>query len=99
MPTHEWAVFQKFTVTQWMEMNRHFTIEAILYLCRVVPLERSHFCYHPPNPRHIHTHTYPHIYVGMCVYVYMCVCVCICIYGFPGGSEDKVSACNAGDLG
>ena len=24
---------------------------------------------------------------------------CICIYGFPGGSVDKGSACNMGDLG
>ena len=61
-------------VTQWMEMNRHFTIEAILYLCRVVPLERSHFCYHPPNPRHIY------IYVGMCVYVYIYIYVCVYTY-------------------
>ena len=30
----------------------------------------------------------------MCVYI--CVCVCV---GFPGGSESKESACNAGDLG
>ena len=40
----------------------------------------------------------------------MCVCVCIpfgaksvntgvCILGFPGGSEVKESACNAGDPG
>jgi len=28
----------------------------------------------------------------MCV----CVCVCVCVYG---GSEDKASAYNAGDLG
>ena len=32
----------------------------------------------------------------MCV----CVCVCVCIYvGFPGGSDSKQSACNAGDPG
>ena len=34
----------------------------------------------------------------MCV----CVCVCVCVYqlkGFPGGSDGKESACNAGDLG
>ena len=31
-----------------------------------------------------------HIYVCMCVYIYM---------GFPCGSADKESACNAGDLG
>ena len=38
----------------------------------------------------------------MCVYIYMCVCVCVCvcvIQGFPGGSNGKESACNAGDLG
>ena len=32
----------------------------------------------------------------------MCVCVCVCvcvIQGFPGGSNGKESACNAGDLG
>ena len=30
----------------------------------------------------------------------MCVCVYLFVYGgFPGGSEVKVSACNAGDLG
>ena len=30
----------------------------------------------------------------------MCICVCVCVnMGFPGGSEVKVSACNAGDLG
>ena len=43
------------------------------------------------------------------VYVCVCVCVCIpfgaksvntgvCILGFPGGSDGKESACNAGDL-
>ena len=31
----------------------------------------------------------------MCV----CVCVCVCVYrGFPGSSDGKESACNAGDL-
>ena len=35
----------------------------------------------------------------MCIY--MCVCVCVCIHppGFPGGSDSKESACNAGDPG
>ena len=33
----------------------------------------------------------------MCVCV--CVCMCVCLMGFPGGSADKESACNAGDLG
>ena len=29
----------------------------------------------------------------------MCVCVCVCVYrGFPGSSDGKESACNAGDL-
>ena len=28
----------------------------------------------------------------------MCVCVCVCV-GFPGGSDGKGSACNAGDPG
>ena len=29
-----------------------------------------------------------------------CVCVCVCVYlrSFPGGSDGKESACNAGDL-
>ena len=47
--------------------------------------------------------------MGMCVCVYVCMCVCVCIYiyvcvcvyiymGFPGGSDDKESTCNAGDL-
>ena len=32
----------------------------------------------------------------MCV----CVCVCVCVYiGLPRGSDGKVSAYNAGDLG
>ena len=31
---------------------------------------------------------------------FMCVCVCVCVCVlFPGGSEVKVSACNAEDLG
>ena len=36
----------------------------------------------------------------------MCVCVCVCVYMyvqfqavFPGGSDGKASACNAGDPG
>ena len=35
------------------------------------------------------------------VYIYTCVCVCVCVcvcMGFPGGSDGKVSVCNAGDL-
>ena len=28
----------------------------------------------------------------------MCVCVCVCVY-FPGSSDGKESACNAGDPG
>ena len=39
-----------------------------------------------------------YIYIYMCVCVCVCVCVCI-IQGFPGGSNGKESACNAGDLG
>ena len=40
--------------------------------------------------------------LGICVC--MCVCVCVCVTylpdkGFPGGSEGKASACNAGDQG
>ena len=31
--------------------------------------------------------------------LYICVCVCVNIYVFPGGSDSKASACNAGDLG
>ena len=27
------------------------------------------------------------------------VCMCVCIWGFPGGSEVKASASNAGDQG
>ena len=30
--------------------------------------------------------------------LHMCVCVCVCM-GFPGSSDGKESACNAGDLG
>ena len=48
------------------------------------------------------------IHIYMCVY--LCVCVCICIYIhicicigivflFPGGSDGKASAYNAGDPG
>ena len=33
----------------------------------------------------------------LCVCV--CVCVCVLIWGFPGGSDGKTSACNAGDPG
>ena len=33
----------------------------------------------------------------------VCVCVCVCVdnlySGFPSGSDDKESICNAGDLG
>ena len=31
--------------------------------------------------------------VCVCIYMYVCICM-----GFPGGSEVKVSACNARDL-
>ena len=33
--------------------------------------------------------------------VCMCVCVCVCVFVwcFPGGSDGKESACNAGDPG
>ena len=36
--------------------------------------------------------------------VSVCVCVCVCAHTcirvcFPGGQDDKESACNAGDLG
>ena len=36
--------------------------------------------------------------------MYICVCVCVCIInllymGFPGSSNSKESACNAGDSG
>ena len=40
--------------------------------------------------------------VCICICIYICICVCVCIYiyiGFPGGSDDEESACNAGDLG
>ena len=42
-----------------------------------------------------------------CVCECVCVCVCVCVCArartcirvcFPGGSDDKESACNAGDL-
>ena len=33
-----------------------------------------------------------------CVCVFMCVYICVCLGGFPGGSDNKESACNAGDL-
>ena len=36
----------------------------------------------------------------LCVYVCLCVCVINLLYvGFPGGSNSKESACNAGDSG
>ena len=47
-------------------------------------------------------------YKSVCVSVCVCVCVplgaksvniCVRILGFPGGSDGKESACNAGDLG
>ena len=41
------------------------------------------------------------IYIKLHIYVGICVCVCIYIYiymGFPGASDGKESACNAGDL-
>jgi len=34
----------------------------------------------------------------MHIYVYVCI-IHIYIWGFPGGSDGKESACNAGDLG
>ena len=42
--------------------------------------------------------------VCVCVYIYMCVCVCVCVCvyicaSFPGSSDSKASAYNAGDLG
>ena len=43
---------------------------------------------------------YMHMYIFM--YIFMCVCVCVCVYinmGFPGDSDGKKSACNAGDSG
>ena len=75
-----------------MEMNRHFTIEAILHLCRVVPLERSHFCYHPPNPPHMHIHTYPHICVCVCAHLHvkslqLCLTLCDSMDCSPLGSS------------
>ena len=43
------------------------------------------------------------IYIHTYIYVCVCVCVCVCVpelsKGFPGGSDGKESACNAGDLG
>ena len=47
---------------------------------------------------------YIYIYKCVCVYIYiyihMYAYVYICIYtGFPGGSDSKESACNAGDPG
>ena len=42
-----------------------------------------------------------YIYTHMCVYthIYIYMCVCILGQGFPCGSADKESTCNAGDLG
>ena len=40
---------------------------------------------------HTHTHTHTHTQTSSCS---LSSC-----WGFPGGSEVKVSACNAGDLG
>ena len=31
----------------------------------------------------------------MCVCVHVCVCVCVCVWGVPGSSAGKESACNA----
>ena len=38
-----------------------------------------------------------YIYIYICIYIY--IYICICIYGFPGGSIGKETACNAGDMG
>ena len=37
----------------------------------------------------------------VCMYIYIHIYTYTSIYelGFPGGSDDKASACNAGDLG
>ena len=43
------------------------------------------------------------VHAFLCVYVCVCTCVCVsvcvCVYGFPGGSDGKESACNMGDRG
>ena len=45
--------------------------------------------------------------VYLCIYTYIertpiyecvCMCVCVCGMGFPGASDGKESACNAGNL-
>ena len=41
-----------------------------------------------------HTHINDYIIMGICIYMHMCIYM-----GFPGGSDDKESAYNAGDLG
>ena len=33
------------------------------------------------------------------LYIYIYIYIYICIWNFPGGSDGKASACNAGDLG
>ena len=56
-----------------------------------------------------HQHIYVHAYIYLWMHIYISVCECVCVYiyiytyihvymGFPGGSNGRESACNAGDL-
>ena len=43
---------------------------------------------------------YIYIYIYIYTHIYICMCVCVYVYSlFPGGSDCKASAYNAGDLG
>ena len=50
---------------------------------------------------YIYIHMCVYIYTHMCVYIHTHIYMCVCILGqgFPCGSADKESTCNAGDLG
>ena len=42
---------------------------------------------------------YTNVYRNTCMCLHMCYIYVMYVMGFPGGSESKESACNAGDLG
>ena len=47
----------------------------------------------------VQIYIYIYVYLYICVYIYIFTNTYLCIYDFPGGSDTKESACNAGDLG
>ena len=44
-------------------------------------------------------HTHIPLYIYICIYIYIPHTHTLIYRGFPGGSDGKVSACNAGDPG